>query len=290
MSDFQFIQNPLSKKWIVLAPRRSKRPDISKGENFICPFCAGQEEKEEEVYRIGGQSGDSNWEVRVLANKFPFAPVHELIIHSPEHHKNVDELPIDQVERILFAYKQRFLAHQHQGQVYIFNNHGQAGGESIPHPHTQLVVIPQEVTTDIAPRAPLEDERLETDYFYIYCPKTSEWPDEVWVAPKRKDTHFGEIENEELSDLAIILQRLIQLVDVRHGHEAPYNFYISPNTNWYFRLMPRSKSLGGFEVGTGINVNTQDPAETIRFIKSNFDNADVDEMEEENKATFAESV
>lgn len=289
MADFQFLQNPLSKIWVVLAPRRSKRPDVARGKQFFCPFCPGEEAQEQEVSRIGGENGDSNWQVRVLNNRFPFAPIHELIIHSPDHHKGFDELPLDQVELILTAYRQRYQLHASEGAVYIFNNHGQAGGESIPHPHTQIVVIDPQLLGQIQPLVEA-DETFDTKYFALFCPTTSQWPDEVWIAPHRKDTTFGEAADEELRDLAIILSRIIALYSMRHGHEFPFNFYIYPGRNWYLRLMPRVKSLGGFEVGTGIFVNTQDPHETLRFIKSNFENREIEELQEEEKGDFAQGV
>jgi len=289
MADFQFLQNPISKIWVILAPRRAKRPDIIHQQNFLCPFCPGREEEEKEELRIGGHDDDAGWAVRVLANEYALADFHEIIIQSPDHHKSFDELPLDQVERVLMAYRQRFQAHQKDGAVYIFNNHGSDAGESIPHPHTQLVVIPEELTYKIQPLVAY-DESLDTNYFHIFCPQTSEWPDEVWIAPIRQDTTFGELEDVELSDLAIVLQRIIQLFDMRHGHEFPYNFYIYPGKNWYLRIMPRTKSLGGFEIGTGIMVNTLDPKETFRFIKSYFANPEVERLEEEEKANFAKGV
>ena len=51
---------------------------------------------------------------------------------------------------------------------------------------------------------------------------------------------------------------------------TPFNFYIYPQQDWYLRLIPRLKTLGGLEIGTGIFVNTQDPNETISFIKEHF--------------------
>lgn len=287
MADFQFLKNPLSNIWVVLAPRRAKRHDIAHEKSFTCPFCPGREGEDPEVFRIGPKG--ENWEVRVIKNKFSFAPIHEIVIHSPDHHKNFDELPLDQVVRIVSAYKERYLAHQKEGAVYIFNNHGQEGGESIPHPHTQLVVLAPKLLDQIQPLVS-SDEYYETPYFKLFCPDTSQWPDEIWIAPKRKDTTFGEIEDVELSDLAVTLQRIIQLFDMRHGHEFPYNFYIYPGKNWYLRLMPRVKSLGGFEVGTGIFVNTQDPKETLRFIRSNFESREIEELQEEEKADFAREV
>jgi len=277
--DFKFLQNPLTKNWVILAPRRASRPDEAKGDLSFCPFCPGSEEKEPDIYRVGGQDQDSKWQIRVIPNKFPFAPIHEVIIHSPEHDKSLEELPNEHVELILKTFRQRFQAHKDKGQVYIFHNHGEKAGESIPHAHTQLTVVPDEVALDI-PRLAIGNELEEvakdqavheTEHFQLFCPKSSQWPDEVWVHPRKDSNYFGGATDEQLLDLAVILKRLIQIFSLRHGSEFPYNFYIYPGKDWYLRLIPRDKGLGGFEVGTGVYVNTQDPSETIEFIKKHFE-------------------
>ncbi|MFH1536281.1 MAG: hypothetical protein ABIC96_04435 [Patescibacteria group bacterium] len=311
MADFKFLQNPISKKWVILAPRRAKRPDVAKGLEPPCPFCIGREKDEEEVYRVGGEKNDSNWKVLVVTNKFPFAPIHEIIIHSPDHQRNFDELSLAQVELIMKTYRQRYLAHKEKGQVYIFHNRGEAGGESLPHPHTQLAVIPFEVKLDIPRLDPsasthlspkplglesreegLEHEvALETNFFYLFSPKTSQWPDEVWVAPKKRGRVFGEITDGEVSDLAYILQRLIKILNLRHGTEPlPFNFYIYPGGDWYIKFVPRVKSLGGFEIGTGIYVNTQDPKKTIDFIREHFEKPDEEKIKKLNQAQYGKSI
>lgn len=310
MADFQFLENPITKKWVVLAPRRAKRPDVAKGIEPVCPFCVGREKDEKEVYRVGGEEGDSNWKVRVLNNKFPFAPIHEVIIHSPDHHKNFDELPLDHIELIIQTYKNRYLANQDKGQVYIFHNRGEKGGESLPHPHTQLAVFPLEVKTDTTRLDPSsyigfvpkpfginteeggfeEELMVETKHFYLFCPLTSQWPDEVWVAPKKRGRSFCEITDDEISDFAFALSRLIQIFDLRHGHDFPFNFYIYPGGDWYLRLIPRLKVIGGFELSTGIFVNTQDPKETIAFIKQHFENPNTEKIEKEHKAEYGKTA
>ncbi|MBF8249792.1 MAG: GalP transf protein [Candidatus Levybacteria bacterium] len=294
MADFQFLQNPLSKKWVILAPRRAKRPDMAKGTEPVCPFCPGKEGNEKEAYRVGGRDTDSKWQVRVLPNKFPFAPIHEIVILSPDHHKSFGELSLPQVELILKVYRQRYNLHKDKGQVYIFHNHGVAGGESLPHPHTQLAVIPAEINLEMPRLATPEEMKVaardqvfkETNHFVIFCPKTSQWPDEVWVAPKERGNLFASIKDPQISDLAFALSRLIQIFDLRHGLEFPYNFYIYPGGDWYLRIIPRVKVLGGFEVGTGIMVNTQDPQETIEFIKEHFDHPDEEEIKTIHRATY----
>lgn len=314
MADFQFLQNPISKKWVILSPRRAKRPDIAKGIEPVCPFCPDKEDIEAAVYEVkneaGSPDGEASWQIRVLNNKFPFAPVHEVIIHSPEHHKSFNELPASQVELILETYRQRYNTHKDKGQVYIFHNHGEGGGESLPHPHSQLAVIPSEVKTDLpclddsvsvgfAPRplslnvsedAVVREEMVENENFYLFCPKTSQWPDEVWVAPKKRGKIFGEITDEEIADLASVLSRLIQIMDLRHGSEFPFNFYIYPGGDWYLRLIPRVKTLGGFEVGTGIFVNTQDPKETIKFIKAHFNQPKTEKIEAVHLSSYHKGV
>lgn len=321
MADFQFLQNPITKKWVIIAPRRAKRPDVAKGTEPVCPFCLGREQNEPEVYRVQDGVGYenwpashqlspeaiTNWQIRVIPNKFPFAPLHEVIIHSPDHHKSFGELPLPQVELVLQTYRQRYNAHKDKGQVYIFHNRGEGGGESLPHPHSQLAVLPFDVKADIPRLDPnakagvamsaldltTTEEKLqeqiviESDNFYMFCPQTSQWPDEVWVAPKQRGRAYGEVTDEELADLAKVMNQLIQIFTVRHNHEFPFNFYIYPGGDWYLRIVPRLKSLGGFEIGTGVYINTQDPQETAQFIKDHFHAADEEKIKTENQADYS---
>lgn len=278
MADFNFLKESRG-KWVILAPKRAKRPDQAKGGEPECPFEPGSEQ---EVFSLN--------QVRVVPNKFPFAPIHEIIIHSDDHHKNFDELAQDQVEDIFKVYQQRFQTHKDKGQVYIFHNQGKNAGESLPHPHTQLAVVPNEVTLDI-PALHFQNEELkELSNFYIFCPNVSQWPDEVWVTPKREGRSFDESSEGEIKEIAFIVSRLVQIFDLRHGHEFPFNFYIYPGIGWYLRLIPRVKMIGGFEIGTGIFVNTQVPMETFSFIKEHFDNPDFEKIKSQHLADYNRSV
>ena len=288
MPDFEFRKN-LANKWTILAPRRAHRPSESKHtELLVCPFCVGQEHLDPDVYRSGGEG--QAWEVRVVHNKFPFTEVHEIIIHSPDHHKSFGELPIEHVEKILRMYQNRFLTHQKSGQVYIFHNSGERAGESVPHPHTQLAVLPFTVSID-APLLILSGEETHTTKnFFLFSPFSAQWPDEVWIVPQKRKQIFSKISESEIIDLAFVLSRTVQLMSTRHGHEFPYNFYIYPGVDWYLRIIPRIKHLGGLEVGTGIIVNTQDPKETIAFIKQHFEEMDEQKILTSAKANYQKSA
>lgn len=326
MPDFTFLRDRQNGNWVISAPRRSKRTNMQKQAPF-CPFCLGMEKEQKEAYRVGGQEGDSNWKILVIENKFPFTPYHEVIIHSPDHHKNFDELPFSQVELLLQTYRQRVQFHQAHGYVYLFHNRGRAAGESIPHPHTQLTVIPKGMLSSIPvmPKldllyarehkiftSPDQSKLLKrvvnrfrkqsaqsqqngeisvlTDHFAVFCPATAAWPDEVWVAPRRNGTYFSAISEEELTDMAFVMTRLIQLFDLRYGHEFPFNFYIYPGNNWYLRFIPRIKILGGFELGTHTMVNTQDPSKTHAFLKEHFWAPDYEKINQLDQADYLKQV
>ena len=291
--DFKFVNIPSLENWVILAPKRAKRPDIHvKGAPHFCPFCVGNEKNDPEVYRIGGEKDDSNWSVRVVKNKFPFAPIHEVIIHTREHVHSLSELSVDQVKLVIEAFVNRFNAHLKQGTVCIFSNSGHDAGESINHSHSQVAVVPKEIPIVVPTLEEFLDykgESLTVKDFMLVSPPYSQWPDEVWIVPSERGKLFGEITYEEMENLAYILRRLVYIFDARHGEDFPYNFYIYPHRDWYLRIMPRAKIAGGFEIATGIFVNTQDPTETMKFIKTHFFEEDREKIRE-HKADYRKGV
>ncbi len=292
-NDFKFVNIPQFDSWIVSAPKRATRPDNHDPRAHFCPFDPGSEKSaEEEVYRIGGETGDPNWLVRVVKNKFPFAPIHEVVIHSPQHVPNISELSLDQVRLIIETYVNRFNTHLKSGTVCIFANSGHDAGESINHTHSQIAVVPREVSINVPALEEFVDyrgENLKVKDFMLVAPPFSQWPDEVWVVPGDRGKLFGEINYDEMETVAYILRRLSKILGIRHGEKFPFNYYISPHRDWYLRIIPRAKIIGGFEISTGIYVNTQDPQETMDFIKKHF----FEEKEEKikkNKATYRKGV
>jgi UDPglucose--hexose-1-phosphate uridylyltransferase len=256
-----------------------------------CPFCPSQIAQEKILYHLPLEGKD--WSVIVIPNKYPFAPHHELIINTPDHKASFATMSGEQIVLALQVYRQRFNEHHIHGQVYIFHNDGEKAGASLTHSHTQLVVIPEKVFLDIPPLRTViaESKRgLQTDHFTLFCPQTSEWPDEVWVAPKKQHRLFGEATDGELDDLAVILSSLTKIYTARYHDHFPFNFYISPDTDWYLRLIPRVKTLGGFEVGTSVSINTQDPKETMAFIKEQFQRRDIETIKQKHKASYHKAV
>ena len=169
-------QDATTKEWVILAPERGKRPQQRPKKRIVseypawdstCPFCPGNEaETPPEVFRIPVSGEPSDWEVRVVPNRFaaltpegdttrieegPFFRkmggfgIHEVIIDSPSHSTPMALMTYEQVEKVLIAYQERynFLKNDRQIQhITIFKNSGWTAGTSLVHPHSQLVATP----------------------------------------------------------------------------------------------------------------------------------------------------
>jgi UDPglucose--hexose-1-phosphate uridylyltransferase len=259
----RFIPDIHSERWVVVAPGRVSRPDQSKKEDQVCVFCPGNEAMTPpEVFRVGeGEPNKPGWKIRVVPNKYPITDVHEVIIHSTDDDKNVNDLDDDQVNLIFQTYKQRFNIHKADGQIMIFCNQGFSAGASLAHPHSQLVVIPNQIKLDTLHRETIKNLIEENEHFVTYCPDFSQWPYEVWVAPKRSNIGtFGDSSDEELLDLSKIVKGVLKKL-VKKFPELTYNYYIHHGNDWYLRIIPRLVNRAGFELGTGLQVNIIDPVQ-----------------------------
>ena len=287
MSDLKFVKIPNLKTWVVFATMRSKVSHIGKKG---CIFCPESKQTEAEVYRI--PEGEGQWRVRVVKNKYPFAPIHEIVILTPDHNKLLSDSSIEQVKFVIGAYVNRYNAHKKDGTVVIFGNSGHDGGASVDHAHAQIAVVPDNVdieTPKLARDLNYTGEHFQIGEFKIICPPYSQWPDEVWVIPLDRKKNFGEITYKEIESLSYIWHRLIKIFEIRHGHKFPHNFYIYPFSDWYLRIIPRAKMIGGFEISTGIFVNTQDPSDTMKFIKDHFAGADEEKIKK-SRARYRKGV
>lgn len=283
----KFVPDVTTNRWVIIAEGRLKRPRDAKagpGVQKVCVFCPGFEKiPGEELYRIGtGGPYEPGWQVRVIANKYPITDFHEVIIHSPDDERDIDRLPLEQVHRILLAFRERFNFHSKNGHVLIFNNVGEQAGASIRHPHSQLVVIPRQINVEALALEPITNVIADNRHFVVFCPEFSQWPFEVWIAPKKRNETFGQISSEAIGDLAVVVQDTLRRLIVHlssEGHIHPgvpmvhftdgpaYNFYIHFGQDWYLRFIPRLIHRAGFELGTGLSVNIMDPADAAEILK-----------------------
>jgi UDPglucose--hexose-1-phosphate uridylyltransferase len=145
----EYRRDPVTGRWVVIAPERSRRPMAlawaeprhrPDAERRPCPFCPGSEyDTPNEVYALrepGTAADGPGWRLRVVPNKFPavrhglnLAPTpegpgtsvpglstpaygaHEVVIETPEHVSNPTALSDDALRDALDAFRARLLAH-----------------------------------------------------------------------------------------------------------------------------------------------------------------------------------
>lgn len=260
--------------WMVSNPARTTRTGMD-GKPFRCPFCSGSEsDTPPEVYRVGeGDINKQGWKVRVFANLFPITDIHEVVVHSSDHEKNIEDFNLTHVEEIFKAYQNRFNALKEKGKVFIFHNYSLISGASLVHPHSQISVVPNDIPTNTIPAQPVTNIIEQNSDFTSYCPEYSEWSYEVWIKALGQ-SEFGSLKDEEIANFASILQSMIKKLKKIHDGSSHYskkpfgyNFYIYPYENWHLRIIPRFMERAGFELSTGIMVNSVDAKDASEELK-----------------------
>ncbi len=276
-----YIPDNKTKRYVIISPVRKNRPnDQAKPQTpqptiYKCPFCPGNESMTPpEVDRLPKNS--TEWAVRVVPNKYPITDIHEVIILSTQHTKDFSLLSLEQAQLVMKMFFQRYVHHSLSGNVIIFGNHGEEAGASLPHPHAQLVVVPRDIPFDAIEIEEPAHILKETADFNVYCPKFSQWPFEVWIAPKAVGSSFADITEEQRNALAFLLQKTLQTL--RSATSQPdfafnrankvfaYNYYISHTKNFYVRVIPRLIHRAGFELGTGLSVNIVPPEDAAGYL------------------------
>jgi len=229
--------------------------------------------------------------------------LHEVIIETPQHNMTTALLPVEQVYDILLTYQNRMLAFYSDPRiehVIIFKNHGVGAGTSLEHPHSQIVgipVFPGQVMGRLGEairnyyyvnfgeclyctylKGELRDgSRIvaENDSFVAFVPYAALSPFHLWIFPRKHDACFASIDEKQLLDLSYILKDI--LLRLYKGLDNPdFNYMIrslsprgadSKYFHWYIAIVPRVSQAAGFELGTGMFINTALPEESARFLR-----------------------
>lgn len=324
-------KDPINGRWIIFnidspkAPKDYETADSGeKKKNGPCPFCRGYEDMTPpEIY---SEKDDSSlgWSIRVVPNKFPALRVegdinrqgigmydmmngvgaHEVIIENPIHNKEISDLGLDHIERVIQVYRNRSSDLKNDLRfkyVILFKNVGWSSGASVEHPHTQLIALPMVpknvaeeiygaedyhtykercVYCDIIRQELRDQERIieENKGFIAFCPFVSRFPFEVWIMPKEHNSDFNRISQDEISDLARALKDTLNKINKVLSRPS-YNYIVhsSPlheeekerdSYHWHIEIMPRLSRTAGFEWGSGFYVNPTPPEVAAKFLNN----------------------
>jgi UDPglucose--hexose-1-phosphate uridylyltransferase len=227
---------------------------------------------------------------------------HDVIVESRLHNVSPAYLPLESIELTLQTFQQRALtldADPRVEHIVFFKNHGPSAGTSLLHPHCQMLALPMVPYTVrsrieearrhhddhgecVFCRMRAEEERdgarvlLKTPLFTAFVPYAAYSPFHVWIMPVQHRACFHESSAEELRDLAALMSRLLKMIHV--GLNDPdFNYVIrsaprqeqhAPYLHWYLAMVPRVSQSAGFELGTGMFINTALPEDSARFLRS----------------------
>ncbi|MBI5598865.1 MAG: galactose-1-phosphate uridylyltransferase [Deltaproteobacteria bacterium] len=227
---------------------------------------------------------------------------HEVIIETPRHNMNPALREPAEVEDIIAIYRARFIdAHRDPRveHVIIFKNHGEGAGTSLEHPHSQLIatpVVPVQfrdrllasmhyfddtgrcLICDVLTTEVKDSSRviLDSEHFTTFIPYAALSPFHTWIFPKRHSASFSDITGAETKDIAVHLKNLLSRV--YHGLNNPdYNYVIRSSRpmdagneycHWYMAVVPRLTKTAGFELGSGMFINTSVPEDDAEFLRS----------------------
>ncbi len=234
----------------------------------------------------------------------------EVIVEAPTHTVNFSELSHEQIGLVLKTYRQR-IEDLHKDKrlryILIFKNHGRAAGAStITHTHSDLIALP---ATPVRIKQKLNGAREYYEYkerclfcdiiqqeiemadrlifqsgkFVVIAPYASRFPFEILVMPKRHSFSYKLIDNDEISDLAGVLKKIIKIMYTSF-EDPPYNMILNDSPNllpkknywmtikqdyhWHIEITPRIYRRTGFELGTGFYINRIAPEKAAHSLRA----------------------
>lgn len=168
----QFRQNPITKNWVLIAPKRSHKPEDFRTHSVMfglpeldpaCVFCPGNERVNPDLCNDVCRLPNNNmWELRVIPNKYRAVEHvphyrhrefyhslagygdHEVIV-TRKHNEPValqSAQLVDQSLRMFVDRIKALSADPKNAYVQVFHNHGRDSGASLVHPHYQILTTP----------------------------------------------------------------------------------------------------------------------------------------------------
>ncbi|MDD5382350.1 MAG: galactose-1-phosphate uridylyltransferase, partial [Candidatus Margulisbacteria bacterium] len=226
---------------------------------------------------------------------------HEVIVESPDHHQTIANMQQKQAEELFLAYRERCITLSKDPRfemVILFKNHGITAGTSLLHPHSQIIAIPVTplhirnrieaamhyfddngrcVYCDMIKKEKLVCDRvvIETENFISFEPFASRSPFETWVLPKKHNSSFEDISPESAKELAFITRSTLAKI-YKSLNNPDYNlvFRSAPiheknveYYHWHIQILPRVSAVAGFELGSGVYINTVIPESAAKFLR-----------------------
>lgn len=296
-------------EYVIYAPKRFSRPHdyeiIEKTKRIRrCHFCQEMKQKHPRRFlEVIKNHNKQEWDVAAVPNKYPALTLNskraygkqEIVIETPKHLKNLSDLKIDHIKKIIDIWQKRvkkLLKLPKIKYVLIFKNDGPRAGASLSHSHSQIYALPfitAELQREIAglcyhqkkhclkcayckiiAQEKKDGRRIifEDDYTISFAPNISKYKLEVWLFTKRHVKNILDLNEKEKKSLAWQLKKIISKLD---KYNFSYNFFShlikNLDLHFYIKIQPRISTWGGIEMASesDIVVNSITPERTRNF-------------------------
>ena len=227
---------------------------------------------------------------------------HDLLV-TCDHNKNFADLEPDLAVKLLQLLQERYrMLSKDKCNAYtsVFFNWGLSAGASVYHPHYQVLtlpIIPPDIGHSLSGSeryfqkhkkcvhcAMLDFEKKEkvriieqNDSSIAVAPFFSREPFEVRIFPKKHLPYFERTPAKTLRDTSAILQSALRRIK-KYLNDPDFNFFIHTAPlkdnkygyyHWHIEILPKISTLGGFELGTGVDINVVDPARATAVLRGN---------------------
>lgn len=226
---------------------------------------------------------------------------HYLVIEHKLHNKVMGNMKNEEIYNVFSSYiksAKDLKKNPNNLITIIFKNQGANAGGSQPHAHSQIVgsrIVPAWIRNALHIQEKYFDDHgscpmctliayevgfskrvvAETDHVVALSPYAAGSPYEIWVIPKRHFACFIDMNDSELRDISSTLRTVLNTYVLKLSnpdfnyffHSSPYPLASVPYSHMYIQIVPRMKSIGGFEIGTKIPVNHILPEEAVKIFK-----------------------
>lgn len=226
---------------------------------------------------------------------------HEVVVETTDHAAHPADYSIPHLAELVGAFRERVRAATAAGypHVIVFRNQFAPAGASLLHPHTQIVGLPHAsaailrihdaarhhsaatgrcLTCDVVAADVADGSRViaRGRNLVAYAPYASRFAYEVWIAPvAHPAVAFADSTTATDVELATLIHDVVGRVrrtldDPAMNwvlHAGPGPFADSPD-HWRFEILPRTSRIGGFELGTGVFVNSVAPEDAAARLRA----------------------
>jgi UDPglucose--hexose-1-phosphate uridylyltransferase len=269
-------------------------------------------ETDDSVFTLSGDLGRRGVGMYDMMNSVGLL---ETVIESSEHNTPPEDISEEHMASVINTFHIRILEIEKDPRIryiMIHKNSGAPSGDTFGHPHSMITatpVIPKRIKEELDGAKNYydykercifcdimrEEERagerviLTTEHFIVFAPFATRFPFEFWIMPRRHNCSFKDSSDEERSDLARVMRRMLRGLR-RLLKDPPYNYVVhtapsriprmaqwhtlGEDFHWHIEVMPRIRRLSGFELGSGMYTLTTSPEDAAKYLKEEVEDGD----------------